>query len=831
MMLDYYNISKIYKIINGELIKNYDENIIINYLLIDSRRLVFADNFVFFALITNTNDGHKYIEELYKKGLRNFVVSSIPENIDKFIHCNFILVKDTLVALQALGQFHRKKFNIPVVGITGSNGKTIVKEWIYQLMCSDKNIIRSPKSYNSQIGVPLSVWKMNKDNDIAVFEAGISMPDEMHNLQKIIRPDIGIFTNIGHAHDANFDDVTQKINEKLKLFSDVKTLIFCSDHKEINSIISENTHFKNLRLFSWGKSENAELCIKEIIKNNNSTLIKANYNNKKISISIPFIDNASVENVIHCWALMLLLGYDNNFIDKRMNLLCPIAMRLEFKEGINNCSLINDYYNSDINSISIALDFLNQQSKKNKKTIIISDVLQSARNDDVLYADIANLILKKNVNRIIGIGKSIKKQSDKFKIEKYFFESTEDFLNNISLSFFNNETILLKGARYFKFERISRLLQEKTHETVLEINLDSLIHNLKYFRTLVKRKTKIIAMVKAFSYGSGSFEIANILQFYNVDYLCVAYADEGVELRKSGITLPIMVMNPEADSMDSIINYNLEPVIYNFRILKLLENSIAKSALPENKDVKIHLKLDTGMHRLGFEKYQFNELLVLLKNSKRIYLQSIFSHLVGSDDINLNDFSDHQIELFKEMTDYLLANFNHKIFLHILNSAGIAQFPNAQFDMVRLGIGLYGISPFQQIQKKLLNVSTLKTVISQIKSLNANETIGYNRNYRAEKNMKIAVLPLGYADGLKRSLSKAGFHFLINNKFATIVGNICMDMCMVDITDIEADEGDEVIVFGKDNQSINYMADKLESIPYEVLTNISRRVKRVYFQE
>ncbi|MCD6112629.1 MAG: bifunctional UDP-N-acetylmuramoyl-tripeptide:D-alanyl-D-alanine ligase/alanine racemase [Bacteroidales bacterium] len=830
-MFNYYNISKIVKIINGELIKKSGKNNIINYIIIDSRRLFFAKNSIFFALISKRNNGHKYIDELYKNGLRNFVVSSAPDNIDKYIDSNFILVKDTLEALQSLGQWHRKKFNIPVIGITGSNGKTIIKEWLYQLMCFDKNIIRSPKSYNSQIGVPLSVWQMCPDNDIAVFEAGISMPGEMQKLQKIILPDIGIFTNIGHAHDVNFNSLSQKINEKLKLFSNVKTIIYCSDHKEINSIISENIEFKNKKIFSWGKSPNSELIIKKIIKNDNSTLIKASYKLKEIDINIPFIDNASIENAIHCWALMLLLGYDNDIIDKRMKLLTPIAMRLELKDGINNCSLINDYYNSDINSISIALDFLDQQNQHVKKTIIISDVLQSTRNDDVLYADIANLLLKKNVKKIIGIGKAIKKQSDKFKIEKYFFESTEEFLNKMSLSSFNNETILLKGARHFKFERISRLLQKKTHETVLEINLDSLIHNLNFYKSAISHKTKIMAMVKAFSYGSGSFEIANILQFYHIDYLCVAYADEGVDLRKSGITVPIMVMNPETDSMDSIIKYNLEPEIYNFRILKLLNDSIKKNLLPETKGVKIHLKLDTGMHRLGFEKHQLKELVSLLKNSKHIYVQSIFSHLVGSDDKNLDDFTKHQIDLFKEMTDYLLPHFNHKVLLHILNSAGITRFPEAQFDMVRLGIGLYGISPFKEVQNKLIKVSTLKTVISQIKFLNANESIGYNRNYIAKKNMKIAVLPVGYADGLKRSLSKTGFHFLINNKFAYIVGNICMDMCMVDITDIDAKEGDEVIVFGKENQSINYMADKLESIPYEVLTNISRRVKRIYFQE
>ncbi len=825
-----YTISNIVKIIKGKLISRSSEETKIKDILIDSRKLVSTENCVFFALVSKKNDGHKYIDELYQKGIRNFVVSKAPLNIKYLNNSNFILVKNTLNALQLLSAEHRKRFDIPVIGITGSNGKTIVKEWLYQMMSDDKKIIRSPKSYNSQIGVPLSVWLMKPEYDLSIFEAGISQPDEMQKLQAIIQPTIGIFTNIGHAHDRNFTDTKQKICEKLKLFSKVNTLIYCSDYLEIHKYIIKSGMLKNIRTFTWSKNFKADLYIQNITKNDNQTKITGKYESHTIQINIPFSDDASIENSIHCWAAMLFFGYSNDIIAQRMLNLNPIAMRLELKQGINNCSIINDSYNSDINSINIALDFLNQQKQHKKKTVILSDVLQSAKNDDELYREIADLLFKKNVNRFIGIGKAICAQADKFQIEKYFFPCTDDFLKKFTFSSFHNETILIKGARYFEFEKISKALQQKAHETVLEINLSSLINNLNYYRSKLKPSTKIMVMVKAFSYGSGSFEIANALQFNRVDYLGVAYADEGVELRKSGITLPIMVMNPEEQSFDSMMKYNLEPEIYNFRILNLLEKSIEKNIIPYNKPVKIHIKLDTGMHRLGFESKDLNKLVKHLKNNNHIYVQSVFSHLAASDEPIYDYFTKQQIGLFSEMSNFIKSHNNHPMLLHILNSAGIIRFTEAQFDMVRLGIGIYGIGTDKNVQARLQNISTLKSTISQIKNVQANDSIGYSRKYIAKNDMKIATVPIGYADGLNRKLSNGNGKLLINGKFAPIVGNICMDMCMIDITNISAKEGDEVIIFGDDYPIIK-LAEDLKTIPYEILTNISRRVKRIYFQE
>ncbi|MCD4772413.1 MAG: bifunctional UDP-N-acetylmuramoyl-tripeptide:D-alanyl-D-alanine ligase/alanine racemase [Bacteroidales bacterium] len=825
-----YSITEIVKITKGELFTSEGSEVFINDILIDSRKLISSKNCVFFALVTKRNDGHKYIDDLYKRGTKNFIVSILPENYQQFKKTNFILLKDTLKALQLLGSAHRQKFNIPVIGITGSNGKTIVKEWLYQLMSPDKKIIRSPKSYNSQIGVPLSVWQMESNYELAVFEAGISEPEEMENLKKIINPTIGIFTNIGQAHNENFIYTSQKIGEKLKLFTKVETLIYCIDHHEIQEIIIRSEILKSIKSFTWSKKQDADLFIRKIEKNNKATSISGIFDNQEINIKIPFVDDASAENAIHCWATMLHLGYENELIAKRMLLLNPIAMRLELKEGINNCSIINDSYNSDINSLTIALDFLNQQKQHKEKTVILSDILQSGLNEIKLYSDIADLLENKGVKKIIGIGPSISNQSERFKIEKHFYPTTESFLRKFTFTSFNNESILLKGARIFEFEQISKVLQQKAHETVLEINLNALINNYNYYRSIINKKTKIMAMVKAFSYGSGSFEIANALQFHRVDYLAVAYADEGIELRKAGISVPIMVMNPDEQSFDSMIFHNLEPEIYNFRVLEMLEKAIKKNIIPKNKPVKIHIKLDTGMHRLGFEEDNIDELISRLKENNMIYVQSVFSHLAASENKKHDKFTLSQIEKFTKMSEIIKAEAGHTVLCHILNSAGITRFPDAHFDMVRLGISLYGISTNPKDTSSLQNVSTLKSSISQIKTIAANDTIGYDRSGIAKNDMTIAIVPIGYADGLKRSLSNGKGSLFVNGKNATIVGNVCMDMCMIDVSDIPCGEGDEVIIFGQENP-ITKVADELDTIPYEILTNVSRRVRRVYFQE
>lgn len=825
-----YNIAEIADIIKGELIQQPDPDCGIRDILIDSRRLIDAEPSLFFALSSKKNDGHRFIDELYRKGVRNFVISKSAFNLIAFADANFIRVASTLDALQSLAAHHRRKFDIPVIGITGSNGKTIVKEWLFQLLSDDLKIIRSPKSYNSQIGVPLSVWQIRPEHMMGIFEAGISEPDEMDRLQKIIQPTIGIFTNIGQAHSENFIRIDQKVGEKLKLFTKVDTLIYCLDHPEIQETIIRSEILRSIRPLTWSRKQNADLKIISSEKSASETEIRASYLNDEIRINIPYTDDASIENAIHCWASLLLLGYDNQVIAERMKKLQTVAMRLELKEGINNCTVINDSYNSDYNSLSIALDFLNQQKQHKQKTLILSDILQSGRNEVDLYSDIAGLLEKKGINKFIGIGQAVSKHADKFSGEKYFYLSTSEFLRKFSFSSFHNESILLKGARIYEFEQISQALQQKAHETRLEINLNSLIHNLNYFRSKLEQKTRIMAMVKAFSYGSGSYEIANVLQFHHVDYLAVAYADEGVELRKSGINLPIMVMNPDEESFDNIIMHSLEPEIYSFRVLEMLENAIRKNIIPANKPVKIHLKLDTGMHRLGFEEKDLDELIRRLQQNKMLYVQSVFSHFAASDHPEHDDFSRRQIERFKTMGEKIQEGATHYVLRHIANSAAISRFPEARFDMVRLGISLYGVSSNEDDAKMLRNVSTLKTNISQIKEVQPGDSVGYNRSWVAEKKMKIAIVPVGYADGLRRSLSNGKGHLYLNGKEAKIVGDVCMDMCMIDITGMQAGEGDEVVIFGQE-RNVSALARDMDTIPYEVLTGVSRRVKRVFYQE
>lgn len=826
-----YSLEQILAVVNGHFHQTMADNEVIRDVLIDSRRLTRPENSLFIALKSKKNDGHNYVPELYHKGVRNFILDHIPEEANSMANANIILVKDTLKALQKLGEFHRKQFDIPVIGITGSNGKTIVKEWLYQLLQNDYNIVRSPKSYNSQIGVPLSVLQMNKEHNLAIFEAGISETDEMDNLVQIVRPTLGVFTNIGQAHNENFITIQQKVGEKLKLFTSVDTLIYCSGHYEIREQIIKSEISRKIQVFKWSSNGEADLLVKEIKKDNRQTTIVADYGGGSQRITIPFTDAASIENAMHCWMVMLHLGYKNPVINERMKSLSPVAMRLELKEGINHCSIINDSYNSDINSLAIALDFLNQQKQHQKKTVILSDILQSGMNHLNLYQSVFELLKEKKVDRLVGIGADISNQSNMFSdMEAEFFRNTEDFLNRFSLATLNNETILLKGARVFEFERINKVLQQQAHATVMEINLNALVENYNYFRSAIRSNTKIMAMVKAFSYGSGSFEIANVLQYHRVDYLGVAYTDEGVELRKSGITLPLMVMNPEEHSFDTMIRHNLEPEIYSFRVLELLEKSIDRNIVQDRKPVGIHLKLDTGMRRLGFVEDELSEVVERIKNNPRICVKSVFSHLAASDESGQKEFTLSQIEAFRRMSETVTSGFDYEIIRHIANSAAITRYPEAQFDMVRLGIGLYGVATDAAVKKQLRNVSRLTTSISQIKLLEKGETVGYSRSFTAPSEMKIGTVPIGYADGLSRILSNGKGKLWVKGKAAPIVGNICMDMCMIDLSGMDVKEGDEVVVFD-DQHSITQMAHDLNTIPYEVLTNVSRRVKRVYYHE
>lgn len=821
-------------------IRNNEINV--EHLLIDSRSLSSPDDVLFVAIPGERHDGHKYIPELHDRGVRAFLITRENEKlIDAYPSASFIVADDALKALQLLAEKHRRKFSFPVVAITGSNGKTIVKEWIWQLLRDDFSIVRSPKSYNSQVGVPLSVWNMSESNSLGIFEAGISRPGEMEKLNAIIQPDVVLFTNIGSAHDENFSDRSQKTKEKVLLAKNAKAVIYCKDdfglHEELKAT--------GITAFTWSRKVKADLLISKIDKQKDGTRIQGIINNAFHEIVIPFADDASVENAIHCWAFLLQTtsaqhkGQTPNLMQhlelvvRLFSQLSPVAMRLELKSGLNNCSVINDSYNSDAGSLSVALDYLNAQQQHPKRTLILSDILQSGKNEKELYTEVAMQVKSKGVHRLIGIGEAISRQKHLMPdIPSEFYSSTQEFIDKFESSSFHNETILLKGARAFEFEKITKLLQQKSHETVLEIDLSAMVHNLNYVRSRLNAGTQLMVMVKAFSYGSGTFEIANILQFHRVNYLAVAYADEGIDLRRSGITLPIMVMNPEEQSFDSMIANKLEPEIYSFRVLQQFEEAARRyrKTNPQTEPVPVHVKFDTGMKRLGFAEEELNELVVRLKNSKDLVIRSVFSHLAASDEGEHDEFTRRQIKLFTKITDELKAHFAYPFMRHILNSSGIMRFPDAQFEMVRLGIGLYGITPDANDRKHLRNVSTLRTTISQLRQVNMGDTIGYSRKGVATENMIIATVPIGYADGLHRVLSNGKGKMWVNNKPARIVGNVCMDMCMLDVTGITCKEGDDVIVFDSDH-SIDDVAADMGTIAYEVLTNVSPRVKRVYWQE
>lgn len=796
----------------------------IQWLLTDSRSLSFPSGTLFFALKTTRNNGHKYISELYRQNLRYFVVSEILEDFKNMPDAVFLQVENTLDALQKLVGFYRSQFQIPVIGITGSNGKTVVKEWLYQLLNKDFRIVRSPRSYNSQIGVPMSVWALSETTELGIFEAGISTTHEMEKLQPIVNPTIGIFTNLGDAHQEGFASMKQKCEEKLKLFTQSEALIYCSDDKLVD--ISVQQVKLKAKLFSWGKLANATLQVLSVNKLDFETQITLKYQNTEFSIKIPFTDEASIENTLQCVAVMLYLKIDSKEITKRLSELEPVAMRLEVKEGIRNCLIINDTYNSDLNSLNIALNFLNQQStsKNLSRTLILSDIFQSGFSSDELYKTVAELIETKNIHRFIGIGTEISKNAELFQTdEKYFFPQTDDLLKSPLMYDFQNEIILLKGSRSFHFEDILSKLELIAHETTLDVDLNALVANLNYFRSKLRPETKSMCMVKAFAYGSGAVEVARTLQHHHIDYLAVAVADEGAELRREDIRLPIVVMNPEKGAFGTIFEYKLEPEIYSFRLLDLFVKEAEKLGLT---DFPIHIKIDSGMHRLGFEEKDIPVLIEKLQNQNQVKLRSVFSHLAGADAKNLDDFTHQQIETFTRCADLISQSFNHKILRHTLNSAGAERFTESQFDMVRLGIGLYGVSALPTT--KLETVCTLKTVVLQIKEILAGETVGYNRNGKITKTSRIGILPLGYADGFDRHLGNGNGEVFINGHRVKTVGNVSMDLIAIDLTNIPANEGDKVEIFGK-NITIQELATKLNTIPYEILTSVSRRVKRVYF--
>ena len=798
----------------------------ISWLLTDSRSLCFPEETLFFALQAK-RDGHEYIRGLYDKGVRNFVVSRLPDRMEDYLDSNFLLVKDTLKALQILAMLHRKEFEIPIIGITGSNGKTVVKEWLYQLLEQNYAVTRSPRSYNSQIGVPLSVWLMNRQTQLGIFEAGISKPNEMVSLWKIINPTIGILTNIGSAHQENFSTLQEKCIEKLNLFRKCDIIIYDADNELIQGCV--NKAVMTAGEIAWSKkNQEKPLFISAIEKDLHSTTIRYRYLGLDNMYTIPFVDDASIENSIHCLAVCLYMMISPEVIAKRMAKLEPLAMRLEVKDGKNNCIIVNDSYNSDISSLSIALDFMErrQDEKTHSRTLILSDILQSGWSNNELYRRVKQLVEGRGITKLIGVGKNITQASKVFDVDyKYFFETTEKLLASQVLKEIKNEMILVKGARSFNFDRITERLELKVHETILEVNLNALVNNLDRYRAMLQPETKVVCMVKASAYGAGAIEVAKTLQDCKVDYLAVAVADEGRELRNAGITTSIMVMNPEKTSFKLLFDYKLEPEIYSFHLLDELIRAAEHNGIT---NFPIHIKIDTGMHRLGFNPSDMPELVQRLKRQTAVIPSSVFSHFAGSDSDYFDDYSKLQTARFKEAADTLQEAFRHSITRHICNSAGTERLGSEHFDMVRLGLGLYGINPIDN--RILENVTTLKTTILQIRSLSKGETVGYSRKGVLDRDSRIAALPIGYADGLDRRLGNRNAYCMVNGQKAYYVGNICMDVCMIDVTDIECTEGDVVEIFGT-SLPVTHLSDILETIPYEIISTISNRVKRVYYTE
>jgi alanine racemase len=798
------------------------ENTPVEHLLIDSRKPAAPAGTVFFAIRGERHDGHRFIGELYGKGIRQFVVED-GEAVSSgaLPGANILLVESTVAALQAVAAHHRQQLHIPVIGITGSNGKTIVKEWLATMLEGHFRVVKSPKSYNSQVGVPLSVWEMNPTHTLGLFEAGISRPGEMENLARVIQPTVGIFTNIGPAHDEGFADRVQKIREKALLFTGCETVICCRDHGVVYETLRK-TIPAGVSFFTWSWQGDTPVSLLGTTKRGRESSLDVRFSGRVFSLITPFTDEASLENVMHAVTVLLHLGLSPEVIVPCVAMLQPLSMRLEWKEGVDGCSLVDDSYSNDLAGLSIALDFLSGQGIRKPKTLILSDVLESGLPEPELYGRIGRLLRNKGIGRLVGVGEVISRNRHLFDAGAVFFPSTEALLG--AMPAFRDELILVKGARPFRFERIVGRLQRKTHGTVLAINLDALAHNLNYFRRKLRPQTKVMAMVKAFAYGSGGAEIAGVLQFHRVDYLAVAYADEGAALREKGITLPIMVMNPSAESFGQMLGAGLEPEIYSFKILDELLEFLRGT----DRTAAIHLKLETGMNRLGFAAEDLPHLAQVLLDNPQLRVAALFSHLAASDDLQWQDFTHGQIRLFREMSGRLIDALGYQPIRHILNSAGVAHFTDAQFDMIRLGIGLYGVGANPAEQAQLETVGTLKTTISQIKHLSPGQTVGYSRRGKIERDSAIATLAIGYADGFDRRLGNGNSRVWLNGYFAPTIGSVCMDMTMVDITGIPAQEGDEVVVFGA-ALPVTELARQCGTIPYEIMTGISDRVKRVFY--
>ena len=823
-----YSIKEIASILNiGVEMLNSPKNVV-SSLLTDSRSLTYPDETLFFALHTKNNDGHHYIAPLYEKGVRNFVVERTAIFPAEFDDANFLVVNDTFMALQTIATYHRRRFDIPVVGITGSKGKTTLKERLNQLLKENFNIVRSPRSFNSQIGVPLSLWEMDDNTSLAIIEAGISQPNEMSSLQAMIRPTIGVWTNLGDEHSDGFISIYQKAEEKAKLLTNCDTVIYCADDKLINQTIQPILEVA--QGIGWSaQNPDADIYISQIDKGEQSTDIIYKYDNQTSRITVPLTKERDIENVLNCLAVMLCLGIDRDIISERMERLTPIDTRLNVIEATNNCMVIADSYTSDYNSLAPALDFMARRATPEcSMTVILSDVQHEAFFQAELYRMVAELMTNKGITRFIGIGEELLMNKRYFDVNAQFFSSTKEFMENMTPSDFEDEIILVKGAPEFEFKQIIDMLEAKQHQTVLQVNLDAVAHNYNFFRSRLRPDTKIVCMVKASGYGAGSDEIAKTLQDRGAAYLAVAAHDEGADLRKAGITMPIMVLNPKVTNYKAMFAYNLEPEVFSIEECREIIKEAEKCGI---SNYPVHIKIETGMNRLGFLKEQLPELINILHSQDAIKPASVFSHLSVADEPLQDEYTLRQFKYFEECCNILQNGFDHHILRHILNTTGIVRFPEYQFDMVRVGIGIYGIATVNDgSEADLQPISSLHSVIISIKELPSGTTIGYGRKGVLERDSRIATIPIGYADGYARCFGNGNANVYINGSLCPTIGNICMDVCMIDVTDTECKVGDSVEIFGK-NIPVEILAEARNTIPYEILTSISNRVKRVYYRE
>ncbi|HOO97965.1 MAG TPA: bifunctional UDP-N-acetylmuramoyl-tripeptide:D-alanyl-D-alanine ligase/alanine racemase [Bacteroidales bacterium] len=791
----------------------------------DSRILSYTERLAFIAIKGRNHDGHQFVDSLYGKGVRVFIMERLPAANETYKNAAFIIVENSVTALQDMAAFKRKRFLSPVVAVTGSAGKTVVKEWLAEITGLSMPVIRSPRSYNSQIGVPLSVWKLDNTYKLGIFEAGISQPGEMEKLRRIIDPDTGIITNIGLAHSENFIDDEEKASEKLKLFLNCKTIVYCRDNELIDRLIRSDVTYSSKNLVDWSFSNReAAIFADRISVEGGSTTVEMTCKGSKMSFLIPFTDRASVENAVTAASACIALQTDPEIIRKGLAGLVSVAMRMDMKTGINNCILIEDYYNSDPGSLVMALEFLRSQNGR-KRTLILSDFLESSRDQKELYWGVAEEVRKSGIDRFIGIGPGMTDHSSFFGPEATFFYSTGEFIHQFNPSSFSNETILIKGARKFEFENIVKLLELQVHQTILEVNLDAIAHNLNEIRGYLDPGTRIMAMVKAFAYGAGPSEIANLLEYHRVSCLGVAYADEGAELRNAGVTLPVMVMNPDPGSSDIIIRHGLEPELYSMTSFRQFAQAASRHGLVH---YPVHIKIDTGMHRLGFMPHEIEDLASELRTAGSLKVASVFSHFAASEDPAFDHFTHRQAELFLKAVTVIREAAGYPFLRHICNTAAIVRFPQYHFDMVRPGIGIYGACRYSGLN--LRPVNRFRTRISQIKRIAPGEPVGYGCNDISDKERLVAIVPVGYADGLSRKLGNRNGFLLVRNTRVPIIGNICMDMCMIDVTGVKAEEGDETEIFGE-NILISELAERCGTIPYEILTSVSPRVKRIFFRE